>query len=77
MGPRSLPLWLTGPEAHGMNTRSCARALAAGLGRRPLAETLAAALAAGGPVVEGAGLTDDEERELLAALDTGADAPRR
>jgi len=77
MGPRSLPLWLTGPEAHGMNTRSCARALAAGLDRRPLAETLADVLAADGRTVEGAGLTDDEERELLVALDTEAGPPRR
>lgn len=68
MGPRSLPLWLTDPaDAIGMSTRSNARARAAGLVLRPLERTLADIVAVPGPIVEGAGLTDDEERELLAA----------
>jgi len=68
MGPRSLPLWLIDhADAVGMNTRSNARARAAGLTLRPLERTLADIIAASGPVVEGAGLTDEEERELLAA----------
>jgi 2'-hydroxyisoflavone reductase len=72
-GPRSLPLWLVDEDSYGMNTRSSDRAVAAGLARRPLADTLADALALDRDtwpeVVHGAGLTDTEERELLAALD--------
>jgi nucleoside-diphosphate-sugar epimerase len=65
-GPRSLPLWLSDRDWHGMNARSTARARAAGLTLRPLAATLADVLA--GPVVAGAGLTDDEERDLIGSL---------
>lgn len=65
VGPRSLPLWLADREWQGMNARSNDRAVAAGLRLRPLAETLADALAAGH--VEGAaGLSDEDERALLA-----------
>ena len=71
-GPRSMPLWLADRSWYGMNARSNERALAAGLALRPLADTLAATLhweiarADTGP--HGAGLTDSDERELLAAL---------
>jgi len=65
-GPRSLPLWLRDTDWYGMNARSTQRAVAAGLERRPLESTLADVLS--GAVVSGAGLTDDEERELLAQL---------
>ncbi|WDG17017.1 NAD-dependent epimerase/dehydratase family protein [Microbacterium sp. Clip185] len=65
-GPRSLPLWLRDQTWYGMNARSTQRAVAAGLERRPLESTLADVLS--GAVVSGAGLTDDEERELLAQL---------
>ncbi|MDQ1206452.1 NAD-dependent epimerase/dehydratase family protein [Microbacterium sp. SORGH_AS_0862] len=65
-GPRSLPLWLRDETWYGMNARSTARAVGAGLDRRPLESTLADVL--GGAVVSGAGLTDEEERELLAQL---------
>lgn len=65
-GPRSLPLWLRDTDWYGMNARSTVRAVAAGLERRPLESTLADVL--GGPVVSGAGLTDEEERQLLAQL---------
>lgn len=65
-GPRSLPLWLRDETWYGMNARSTTHAVAAGLERRPLESTLADVL--GGAVVSGAGLTDDEERELLAQL---------
>jgi 2'-hydroxyisoflavone reductase len=65
-GPRSLPLWLTDRDWYGMNVRSTARARAHGLTLRPLADTLTDALAAGH--APGAGLTDADERELLAAL---------
>ncbi|WP_374456677.1 NAD-dependent epimerase/dehydratase family protein [Nocardioides sp.] len=68
-GPRSLPLWV-GPEDNpGLASRSTERALAAGLSPRPLAETLADVLVweADRDQPHGAGLTDDEERELIAA----------
>jgi nucleoside-diphosphate-sugar epimerase len=69
-GPKSLPLWLRDPDWWGMNARTGDRARAAGLTNRPLAETLADGLAWEEPREHphGAGLTDDEERELLAAL---------
>ncbi len=44
-GSRSLPLWLTLPEYAGFSTRSDARALAAGLVRRSLVETIEDTLA--------------------------------
>jgi nucleoside-diphosphate-sugar epimerase len=75
MGERSLPLWLPMPEYVGFNTRDNRAARAAGLRSRPLKETLADTLeweleqGAGRP--RGAGLTDDEERELLLALSPG------
>lgn len=69
-GPRSLPLWLTDDDA-GLNSRVTDRAVAAGLVRRPLARTLADTLAwelaEGSDRPRRAGLTDAEERELLAA----------
>ena len=70
MGPRSLPMWLPGDEYAGHATRSTARAEAAGLSPRPLAETLADVLAweEGQDHPRGAGLSDDEERELIEAL---------
>lgn len=74
-GPRSLPLWLDDPDWFGMNARSTARARAAGLMTRPpaetLADTLAWELARPEPGPHGAGLTDEEERELLAAAGEG------
>lgn len=74
-GPRSLPLWLPLPEYAGFAARDVGAAVAAGLRLRPLADTLADGLAwVRGSTVEpgrvvgpGAGLTDDEERDLLAA----------
>lgn len=72
-GPRSLPLWLPDPDYAEMNARSVARARGAGLGCRPLYDTLRDALAyrlatesEGLPIRSG--LTDEEERELLVAL---------
>ena len=72
-GPRSLPLWLP-PDAAGMGATSTARAESLGLRRRALVETLADGLAwrEAHPEVDfGAGLTDADERALLAEL-TGA-----
>ncbi|MEO6532277.1 MAG: NAD-dependent epimerase/dehydratase family protein [Pseudolysinimonas sp.] len=65
-GPRSLPLWLADPDWYGMNARSIDRALAAGLVLRPLEQTVRDILSVQTAPPTGAGLTDDEERELLA-----------
>jgi nucleoside-diphosphate-sugar epimerase len=71
MGPRSLPLWL--PSSHfGMGLLDDARALAYGLERRPLAETIAATLEdereRGLNRERKAGLSRTEELDLIAAL---------
>jgi nucleoside-diphosphate-sugar epimerase len=71
MGPGSLPLWLADPDWQGFSARDGSRARAAGLEHRPLEETLRDVLAweAAQPVhPHGAGLTDDEERDLLRLL---------
>jgi 2'-hydroxyisoflavone reductase len=72
MGERSLPLWLPLPDYAGFNARDSSAARAAGLVTRPLEETLADTLAWERTRDPGrrrrAGLTDDEERSLLAAL---------
>jgi len=72
MGPTSLPLWLDDPAWHGLNTHSTDRARAAGLVTRPLEQTLADTLAwersRPDPGPHGAGLTDQDERRLLAML---------
>lgn len=69
-GPRSLPVWLPVPENAGFGGRSDAAARAAGLEPRPLRDTLADTLAwevgAGRPGPSG--LSDDDERALLADL---------
>lgn len=76
MGDRSLPLWLTPPD-YGFASRSNARARSAGLVTRPLSETLADTLAwelvrdpdpRTQPRRRRAGLSDEDERTLLAAL---------
>jgi 2'-hydroxyisoflavone reductase len=70
MGQRSLPLWLPLPEYAGLGSRDGSAARAAGLTHRPLrdtlADTLAWELAQGADRPRGAGLTVEEERELLA-----------
>jgi 2'-hydroxyisoflavone reductase len=71
MGPRSLPLWLADPAWHGFTLHPNAKALGTGLRLRPLEQTLADTLAwelartADGD--RRSGLSDDDERELLAA----------
>ncbi|MHC2186993.1 2'-hydroxyisoflavone reductase [Rathayibacter agropyri] len=65
-GPGSLPLWIADPAWRGMNARSTTRAEAAGLERRPLAETLREA-AVGHVPGRGAGLREERERALLGA----------
>ena len=72
MGPRSLPLWINDPAECGVGALSNARARAAGLTLCPLHDTLADTLAwakrARVPTANGAGLTDADERSLLAEL---------
>jgi len=71
MGERSLPLWLPLPEYAGFSARASSAARAAGLVTRPLAATLADTLVweleSGPDRRRMAGLTPDEERDLLAA----------
>jgi nucleoside-diphosphate-sugar epimerase len=69
MGPRSLPLWLPA-EAFALNAHDLSRAAGLGLQTRPLAETLADTLAweLAEPGERRAGLSDEDERELLRAL---------
>lgn len=74
MGQRSLPLWLPLPEYAGFSARDTSAARAAGLLPRPLAQTLTDTLAwelTDPDRPRQAGLADDEERALLAALATG------
>jgi len=72
MGARSLPLWLPLPEYAGFSARNAGSARASGLVVRPLHETLAATLAweiaAGADRPRQAGLSHNDERELLQEL---------
>lgn len=69
MGPRSLPLWLPA-ESIALNAHDLSRAASLGLRTRPLAETLADTLAweLAEPGERRAGLSDEDERALLAEL---------
>lgn len=71
MGERTLPLWLP-PSLVGLNARDSRAARAAGLATRPLertlADTLAWELGRERPDPRRAGLSDADERALLAAL---------
>ncbi|WP_395639757.1 oxidoreductase [Pseudolysinimonas sp.] len=70
MGQRSLPLWLPA-DAAGLNSSDMSLVESLGLVRRPLAETLADTLQwrERHPEIElMAGLSDDDERELLRSL---------
>ena len=69
-GPRSLPLWLPLPEYAGFGDRDVSGARELRLVPRPLEETYRDALAWQEPLgaPTGAGLSDREERELLAGL---------
>lgn len=75
MGPASLPLWIDDPEWRGFATMNTDRARAAGLVTRPLEETLLAALDYENQRTEPrkAGLTDDEERRVRAAIGESID----
>lgn len=71
-GERSLPLWLADRGWYGMNARSNARAVEAGLALRTLQDTLGDILTNEPPLASvndlGSGLTDAEEAELLQKL---------
>jgi nucleoside-diphosphate-sugar epimerase len=72
MGPRSLPLWLPLPEYAGFGTRDGSAARSAGLRIRSLEETLADVLVwerTRDIAVRRAGLTGDDERQLLQELE--------
>lgn len=75
-GPRSLPLWLADPAWQGFAGHRGDKIAAAGLRPRPLSETLADVLAweeaRPAPGVRAAGLGDEDERALLAAVREGA-----
>jgi 2'-hydroxyisoflavone reductase len=75
-GERSLPMWLPLPEYAGFMARAEAPARAVGLHPRPLAQTLADALAweeSRGAVTDRAsGLSDDDARDLAERLRSGA-----
>lgn len=77
-GPRSLPLWLPLPEYAGFMARDTGAAEAAGLVCRPLAQSLEDVLAwelqQGPGRQRGAGLSPQEERDLLAAARSSAAA---
>ncbi len=72
MGERSLPLWLSDPDWVGFNANDSSKARRAGLSTRPLDQTLADTLAweksRERDRVRQAGLSDMDERALLAAL---------
>lgn len=70
-GPRSMPIWLDDPqEMSGIHTHRSDRARGAGLRLRDITETLRDGLAIreGELPVRPAGLTDEEERELIAEI---------
>ena len=71
MGPESLPLWLPLADWAGFSARDDTRAVDAGLARRPLADTLRAALdderRLGLDRPRAAGLSAGREAELVAA----------
>lgn len=71
-GPQSLPLWVADDDVLGIGALSNALARAHGLTLRPLTETLRDTLEwaqrEGVPTATRAGLSDEDERRLLAAL---------
>ena len=77
-GERSLPLWISDPDAAGHNNRDTAAAVAAGLTWRPIQELVRSALAwetrARPRPPAQAGLTPEQERQLVRAWQR---APKR
>lgn len=68
MGPNSLPLWLADPAARFAMIHDSTATVAAGSVRRPLRETLRAALAQQDSQPP-SGLTEAEESALRALID--------
>ncbi|WP_233197657.1 hypothetical protein [Cryobacterium sp. Y57] len=78
MGPASLPLWIDDPAWRGFATMNTDRARAAGLVTRPLEDTLRDTLAYENQRTEPrqAGLNDEQEQRVRAALDQTSARPR-
>lgn len=78
MGPASLPLWIDDPAWRGFATMNTDRARAAGLLTRPLEDTLRDTLAYENQRTEPrqAGLSDEQEQQVRAALDQNRPQPR-
>lgn len=79
-GPRSLPLWVPMASHAGFGAHDSMRAVAAGLARRPLDDTLRDTLAwelqrEPPPAPRRAGLSDDDEAALLHAWARHGTAP--
>lgn len=73
MGPRSLPLWIPMKSHEGFSARDSSRAIMEGLSRRPLQETIRDTLdwelsRSPSQISRRAGLSDEDEDELLRAL---------
>lgn len=70
MGPESLPLWIPGPDLHNIALLDGSLAQSMGLRNRPLEKTLASALRyeRHREKPRQTGLSDEKEREILAAL---------
>ena len=66
-GPRSIPMWVPLPEYGGMFSRDASPSYAVGLPVRPLADSARDTAAWFTDAVPVTGLTDDEERDVLAA----------
>lgn len=73
MGPKSLPLWVPGPQWRNIALLECKAAYEAGLHVRPLKETLADAMRyeEERSVERLAGLSDQDEAELRQRLEAG------
>ena len=78
MGPASLPLWIDDPAWRGFATLNTDRARAAGLVTRPLEDTLRDTLAYENQRTDPrqAGLSDEQEQRVRAALDQASAGPR-
>ena len=74
MGPQSMPLWIDDPALRSFAALDTTRARGAGLQTRPVVDTLRDTLAweETRQTPRGAGLGDDEEREIRRALDSEA-----
>jgi 2'-hydroxyisoflavone reductase len=74
IGDRSLPRWLADPEWRGLNANDSTKARNAGLSTHPLhatlADTLAWEMSRESDRTRRAGLSDEDERDLLKVMST-------